>query len=71
MGHSITEGDQVGQAGPDFHEHMLARPDTPVVLHMLCDLSQDLLHNISWHQGQADRPVVPHILLSLSCKSFF
>jgi len=60
MGHSITEGDQVGQAGPDFHEHMLARPDLLAVLHMLCDFPQDdLLHNLCWHQGQADGPTVP------------
>ena len=30
-GHSITAGDQVGQAGPPFHEPMLAKPDP-----MLC-----------------------------------
>ena len=32
---------------------------------MLCDLTQDdLLHNFPWHQGQADKPVVPQILLT-------
>ena len=43
----------------------LAGPGPPVVLLMLCDLPQDdLLHNLSWHQGQADWHVVPQILLT-------
>jgi len=43
---------------------MLAGPDPLVVLHMPGERTQDdLLHNISRHQGQADRPVVPRILL--------
>jgi len=58
--HSIVEGDHVGQAGP-----MLAGPDPPVVSHMPCNLTQDdLLHNLSWHQGQADGPAIPQILLT-------
>ena len=40
-GHLIMEEDQVGQAGPAFHEPMLAGPDHPVVPHMLCDHTQD------------------------------
>ena len=50
VGHSIIEKNQVGQAGPAFHELMLAGPDSPVLLHMPCDLPQDqLFHNLSWH----------------------
>uniref|UniRef100_A0A8B9UJ11 Murine leukemia virus integrase C-terminal domain-containing protein n=1 Tax=Anas zonorhyncha TaxID=75864 RepID=A0A8B9UJ11_9AVES len=52
---------EVGQAGLAIHEPMLAGPDLQVVLHMLCDA--DLFHNLSWHQGQADRPVVPQVLV--------
>ena len=36
VGHPITEGDQLGQAGPALHA--LACPDPLVVVHMLCDL---------------------------------
>jgi len=33
--------------------------------HMPYDLTQDdLLHNSPWYRGQADRPVVPRILLT-------
>ena len=32
-GHLVIEGDQVDQAGPAFHEPMLAGPDPLVVLH--------------------------------------
>ena len=43
---------------------MLARPDPPVVPHMPHDLPQDnLLHNLPQHRGQANRPIVPQILL--------
>ena len=64
MCHLVTEGDQVGQAGPAFHESMLAGPDPLVVLHVPGERTQDeLLHNLPGHQGQADRPVVPGILL--------
>jgi len=46
----ITERNQVGQAGPAFHEPALAGPDPPVVPHMPCDLPQDdLLYNLSQH----------------------
>jgi len=41
VGHSITERDHVNQAGPVFCEPMLLGPDPPVLLHMLCDLTQD------------------------------
>ena len=45
-GHSII-GDQVGQAGPAFHESMLTRPEPLAVLHMPCDFPQDdLLYNL-------------------------
>ena len=61
-GHSIIEGNQVGQLGLALHEPMLAGPDPLLVPHMLCDLSQDnLLHNLLWHQDQA---AVPQILLT-------
>jgi len=46
MGHSIIEGDQVGQARPAFHELMLAGPDPPVVPRMLCDHTQDDLFHM-------------------------
>jgi len=43
---------------------MLTGPDPLVVLHVLHDGTQDdLLHNLVWHRGQADRAVVPRILL--------
>ena len=59
----IIEGDSLGQLGPNFREPMLAGPDPLVVLCMPSDFPQgDLLHNLSWSQGQADRPVVPWIL---------
>ena len=45
VGHLIIEGDQVGQAGPAFHELMLAGPDPLIVPRMLYDHTQDdLLH---------------------------
>ena len=43
LGHFIVEGDQVGQAGPALGEPMLAGPDLLVVLHMQCDVPQDVL----------------------------
>jgi len=39
----IIEGYEAGQAGPAFHEPMLARLDHSTVLHMLYDLTQDYL----------------------------
>jgi len=43
---------------------MLAGPDPLIVLHMPGEHTQDeSLHNLAWHGGQADRPVVPRILL--------
>ena len=64
MGHLVIEGDWVFQAGPTFHKHMLAGPDPLVVHHMPGERTQDeSLHNPAWHRGQADRPVVPRILL--------
>ena len=63
--HLNIEEDQFGQAGLVIREPMLAGSDPLVVLHILCDLSQDyLFHNFSWRQGQADKPVVPWILLT-------
>jgi len=63
-GHLII-GDEVGHTGPAFHESMLARPDLLVVPCILYALTQDgLFHNLPWHQGQADRPLVPQILLT-------
>ena len=64
MGLLVIEGDQVGQAGPAFHERILAGPDPLVVLDVPCDGTQDdLLHDVPQHLGQADRPVAPWILL--------
>ena len=63
-GHPVAEGDEAGQARPAFHEPVLAGPDPLDAMHMPCDLTQDdLLHNFSWYRGQADRPVLPKILL--------
>ena len=43
---------------------MLTGPDPLVVLHMSGQRTQDeSLHNLRWHQGEADMPVVPGILL--------
>jgi len=43
---------------------MLAGPDPLVVLHMPSERTLDeSFHNLARHQGQADRPVVPGILL--------
>ena len=65
VGHLVVEGNQVGQAGPAFHEPMLAGPGALVVLHMPGEHTQDeSLHNLARHRGQADRPVVPRTLLS-------
>ena len=62
--HLVIVGDQVGQAGPAFHEPMLAGPDPLVVLHTPGERPQEeSLHNLAWQQGQADRPAVPRILL--------
>ena len=64
MGHLVVQEDQISQAGPAFHEPMQTGPDHLVVLYVSQDgLQNDLLHNLHWHQGQADRPVVPRILL--------
>lgn len=49
-GHLIIEGDQVGKAGPPFHEPILTGPDPPPVPQMLHDLTpDDLFYNLSWH----------------------
>ena len=64
MGHLVIGGDQDGQAGPAFDEPMLAGPDPLIALHMPGDGTQnEWLHNLCRHRGQADRPVVPWILL--------
>jgi len=65
VGRLAIEADQVGPSGPAFHQPMLARPDPLVVLHMPIERTQDeSLHNLPWHRGKADSPVVPRILLS-------
>lgn len=62
VSHTVIEGDQVDQAA--FQKPMLAGPGRLVVLYMKCDGTQDdLIHNLPQHQGQADRPVLPWILL--------
>ena len=44
---------------------MLAGSDLLDAMHVLCDLTQYyLLHNFHSYQGQADRPVLPWILLT-------
>jgi len=59
-----VEGDQVDQERLAFHKLMLARPDHLTVLHMPHDCIQDnSLHNLPQYQSQADRSVVPQILL--------
>jgi len=64
VGHLVIEGDQVGQAGPDFHESLLATPDPQTVLHVHCDLTQGYMHHcLPQYCSQADRPVIPSIFL--------
>lgn len=64
MGHLITKGDQVSQARSAFHKPILTGCDHPSVVYVLCGSTQDdLHHDLSWHQGQTDRPVIPWILL--------
>jgi len=41
VGHLVVGGDEVGQAGPAFHEPMLAGPDSLVVIHMPGERTQD------------------------------
>ena len=46
----FTEGDQVSQGGPAFHNPVLTKPDHLVVLYVPCDDTQDkLLDNLPWH----------------------
>lgn len=62
VGHLVVEGDDVGHAGAALHEPTLSGPNFLVVLHIPCDYTQDdLFHNISQHQGQADRLIVPQM----------
>jgi len=43
---------------------MLSTPDNLLFLHLLVDdLPDNLLHHLSWDRGEADRPVVPWVLL--------
>jgi len=43
---------------------MLTTPDNLFFLHLLDDGLQDkLLHHLSWDGGEADRPVVPWVLI--------
>lgn len=63
VSHLIT-GDQVGQTRPALHEPILAGQSPLVVLHLLCEHTQDEpLHNLPWYQDQSDRSGVPWILL--------
>lgn len=63
MGQLLIEADQFSQAGPAFHRPMLTGSDLLVVLYMRCDgIQEDLLHDLSWHQGQTDRLLIPQIL---------
>ncbi|KAK4831749.1 hypothetical protein QYF61_018947 [Mycteria americana] len=56
VGHLVVEGDQVGQAGPAFHEPMLAGPDPLVGLHMSVECTQDEpLHNFSWYRESSTK----------------
>lgn len=49
-----------------FHKLMLGRPDLLSFLHAPCDCAQDdILHDLSQYQGQADKPVVLWILLPI------
>lgn len=64
MGHQVVEGDCVDQGGPALYEPVLARPDPLVVLHTLCDCTEDNLpHDLPRYCDQADRCVVPWIFL--------
>lgn len=60
----VIEGDEVNQAGSDFHESTLASPDPLDVPCMPHDHSQgNLLHGFPVYRGQADRLLVPWIIL--------
>ena len=64
VSHPVIEGDQAVQAGPTFPAPMLAGTDALVVLHVPSEFCQhEQLHNLPWYRGQADRSVVPQILL--------
>ena len=46
---------------------MLTTPDNLLLLHLLNDdLQNELLHHLSQDRGEADRPVVPWVLLPAS-----
>ncbi|PKU42644.1 hypothetical protein llap_7061 [Limosa lapponica baueri] len=63
-GHFVIVGDWVCQAGPDFHEPVLAGSDHLGVLHALHNGTQDdLFRDLPRHRSQTDRPVVPWIIL--------
>ncbi|KAK4830777.1 hypothetical protein QYF61_013610 [Mycteria americana] len=50
---------------------MLAGLDPLVILYVPCDGTQDdLLHQLPWYRGQADRPVVPRVLLISRSKNY-
>ena len=62
--HVIVESYQIGQAWFPLGESMLTTPDNLLFLHLLHDDLQDkLLHRLSRDGGEADRPVVPRVLL--------
>jgi len=62
--HVIVESYQIDQALFPLGESMLTTPDNLLFLHVLVDDLQDkLLHHLSRDGGEADRPVVPWVLL--------
>ena len=63
-GHTIVESYQIGQAWFSLSESTLTTPDNLLFLHLLDDDLQDkLLHHLSQDGGEADRPLVPWVLL--------
>ena len=48
VGHLVIEGDEVGQTESAFHESMLVRPDSLVVLSMLCGCIQDMVYSMTF-----------------------
>ncbi|KAJ7403659.1 hypothetical protein WISP_149712 [Willisornis vidua] len=62
VGHLIVKGDQVGQTEPALPKSVLTGSEPLSILKVLCDHTQDdLLHSLSRHRGQADRPVVAQV----------
>ena len=63
--HAIVESYQIGQAWFPLGESVLTTPNNLLFLHLLDDddLQDKLLHHLSQDGGEADRPVVPWVLL--------